>query len=241
MDTSIYVGLSGQMALDQRMSTIAQNIANANTVGYRAGGVDFATIISNTPTHETAFVSEGKNHMSELSGGFTRSGNPLDVAVQGNGFLGIQSPSGTYYSRDGRLSLNAGGQLVNTSGHNLLDSGGSPIQLDPSAGAVTINKDGTIFQSGKRFGQIGLFSVDTRAGFRRVENSGVVPVTTPEPISDHSSSGILQGFVEESNVNAVTEMVRLIQVTRAFEAASSLTDKASEAQRNAIQTLGSHS
>lgn len=238
MATGSFVALSGQLALDARLSTLANNIANARTVGYRASGVNFNPIVSSTESFDTVFASTGQNHVNLNAGGFTKTGNPLDVAVHGEGFLAYSGAGGTYFSKDGRLSMTDAGELVNVQGHPIQDVGGSPITLDPGAGAVTISSNGSIFQGGQNVGQIGLFGIDLRAGFARAEGSGLVPVTPAEQLTDFAQNGVVQGFVEEANVNPITEMVKLIQVTRAFEAASTYADKMLESEMDAIKTLG---
>ncbi|MCA0432978.1 MAG: flagellar basal-body rod protein FlgF [Proteobacteria bacterium] len=239
MATSSFVSLSGQLALDRRLSTIANNIANAKTAGYRASGVNFGPIVSSTAPFETVFASAGGNHINMASGAFARTSNALDVAIQGEGFFAIQSPTGTYYSRDGRLSLTEAGELVNTLGHQVMDAGGAPISLDPKAGPPVIQKDGGIYQNGQKAAQLGLYQINTAQGFTRSEGSGIVPSQPAELITDYMRNGVAQGFVEDSNVNSVTEMVKLIQVTRAFEAASTMSDKVLESEMEAIRTLGS--
>ncbi len=239
MATGSFVALSGQLALDARLTTIANNIANARTVGYRANGVNFNPLVSNTQDFDTVFASTGKNHVNLSSGGFTRTGNPLDVAVHGDGFLAYTGPNGTYYSKDGRLSLTDTGELVNVLGQPVQDVGGSSITVDPNGGKIDISKDGGIYQGGQRVGQIGMFSINLNSGFTRAEGSGLVPTAPAEQITDYANNSIVQGFVEEANVNPVTEMVKLIQVTRAFEAASTYADKMLESEMDAIKTLGS--
>ncbi len=238
MATSSFVSLSGQLALDRRLSTIANNIANAKTAGYRAAGVNFDAVVSSTAPFETVFASAGDNHINMSSGAFVRTGNPLDVAIQGEGFMALRSPTGTYYSRDGRLSLTESGDLINTLGHPVLSAGGAPITLDVRAGAPTIGKDGSIVQNGQKTAQLGLYQIDPSQGFTRSEGSGIIPTKPAEPVDDFLTNGFSQGFVEESNVNPVTEMVKLIQVTRAFEAASSMSDKVLDSEMEAIRTLG---
>jgi flagellar basal-body rod protein FlgF len=237
--TGSFVALSGQLALDARMSTLAHNIANARTMGFRAGGVNFNPITSDTSKFETVFASTGRNHVNLSSGGLTRTGNPLDVAVQGDGFFAYMSPSGQYYSRDGRLEMTEAGGLVNVQGHPVLDVGGAQITLDPTGGAISLSKDGAIYQGGARAGQLGLFKISTQTGFSRAEGSGLVPVAEAEPIVEFGENGIVSGFIEESNVNPINEMVSLIKVTRAFQAASTFADKILESEMEAIKTLGS--
>lgn len=239
MATGSFVALSGQLALDARLSTIANNIANARTVGFRASGVNFNPLVSNTGNFDTVFASTGKNHVNLSAGGFTPTGNPLDVAIHGDGYLAYTGPNGTYYSKDGRLSLTDTGGLVNVQGQPIQDVGGADITIDPNGGPVEISRDGTIHQKNQPVAQIGLFSINLNAGFSRAEGSGLVPVTPAEQLTDFAQNGITQGFVEEANVNPIAEMVKLIQVTRAFEAASTYADKLLESEMEAIRTLAS--
>ncbi len=240
MENSTYVAMSGQLALDKRMAALAQNIANARTAGYRAQIVDFKSVLSHAGASSTAFASASKDYVSEESGGLIQTKSPLDVAVKGNGYLAFQSSTGTYYSRDGRLTLSADGKLLNAAGDPLLDSGGGFIQVDPSNSDLSIGSNGALMQGGVRKGQIGLFAVDLNKGFQRSGPSGFIPKSDPTPITSFTEDGVLQGYYEDSNVNPATSMTTLIEITRAFEAASNLNDKASDAQKSAIDILGSH-
>jgi len=239
METSTYVALSGQLALDRRMTALAQNIANARTAGYRAEIVDFKAILSRIGASETAFASTGKHFVSEDAGGLIQTKSPLDVAVKGNGFLAYQSATGNYYSRDGRLTLSADGRLLNAAGDPLLDSGGGPLQVDPNSSDISIGANGALLQNGQKKGLVGLFDVNLGQGFQRFGPSGFIPKMEPTPITNTSQDGILQGYYEDSNVNPSTSMTTLIEITRAFEAASNLSDRAGEAQKSAIDILGS--
>jgi flagellar basal-body rod protein FlgF len=239
MQTSAYVALSGQLALDRRMQALAQNIANARTSGYRSEILDFNSVISVTGPHETKFTSSGKTHVNPESGGLSLTKNPLDLAARGEGFFAYQSATGIYYSRDGRLLLTPDGRLLNTSGEPVLDSGGAQLQLDPAVPDITIDDTGVVSQAGSRKGQIGLYRINLDAGFVRHGNSGFVPKTEAEPVIDFTREGMLQGYIEESNVNPAFEMTRLIQITRAFEAVSTLAERTFEAEKSAIEILGS--
>lgn len=241
METSLYVGLSGQVAMERRLATIANNVANAGTTGFRAEGVHFSTIVSRTAPFVTAFATEGSAHVDPRSGGLITTGNPLDVAIQGEGFMAIQTPQGTAYTRDGRMQMLSTGDLVSLNGHPILDVSGSPITLDPSGGPAAINRDGTLQQGGRAIGAIGLFEVDLSKGYKRYENSGFVPSSTPLPIEDFTRNGVVQGFIEESNVNPILEMTHLIAVQRAFEAMSSGMEQRDSTLRDTIQALGARS
>ena len=238
MEISSYVALSGQLTLEHRLATLAGNIANANTPGFKAGSVDFRSILTRAGAGGTAFSATARNTLDMSTGGMTHTGNALDLAASGGATFAYQSPQGVYYSRDGRLTISADGQLLNLQGHGLLDSSGSPLSVNPAEGEATVGRDGSIVQSGKVVGQIGLFAVDPSGGFVRVGSAGIIPTNQAEPVSDYTRFSVMQGYIEGSNVNPVTEMVNLIEVSRAFEAASTFADKALEAERNAIETLG---
>ena len=235
---SMYVVLSAQVALERRLDTIAQNVANLGTVGYRAEEVKFDAAMSKAGSDSTAFVSSGDSYISRRAGALTQTDNKLDVAVQGEGWFAINTPSGVAYTRDGRMRMLETGDLTTLNGYAILDVGRAPITLDPSAGPPIIARDGMIMQGGQQIGAIGLFRIDPSTTLDRFENSGVVPAGPATEILDFSTNGVVQGFVEESNVNPIMEISRLIAVTRAFEAASSSIEKSDTTAQQAIRTLG---
>ena len=134
MQSSIYVALSGQIALEKRLDSIANNIANLGTVGFRADGIKFESLISQTASDSVAFASAGAHYISRRSGAFMKTGNLLDVAVRGEGWMAFQTPDGSVYSRDGRLQMTDTGDLLSVGGLPVLDVGGAPILLNPDAG-----------------------------------------------------------------------------------------------------------
>ncbi len=240
MQSTLYVALSAQVALQNRLDTIAQNVANGATAGYRASEIKFESVIADAAGSQVAFVSPGTNVIKRSPGEIVKTGNPLDVAVRGEGWLSISTPSGQAYTRDGRMQLTASGDLVSLSGASILDAGGAPIQLDPSAGQPVIGADGIVTQAGRRTGALGLFSLPGDAQLTRVEG-GVTSSLPAAPVLDSARNGIMQGFVEQSNVNPVSEVARLVYVQRAFEGISSTMQASETSFKNAIQTLGSSS
>lgn len=238
MQPAIYVGLSAQITLEKRLETVARNVANMNTAGYRAEEVKFDTFLSRKGADPVNYASTGATFTSRVAGGLDKTGNPLDVAVEGQGFLAIQTPAGTVYTRDGRMQMTAQGQLQTLVGHPVLDAGGAPLQLDPEGGPPTIARDGMIWQGDQQAGAIGLFSLDPNAKLQRYENSGLIPDKPGTAILDFVSDGVRQGFVEGSNVNPIREMTKLIMVTRAFDSAATAIDKGEKAMDGAIQALG---
>lgn len=238
MQSAIYVGLSAQLVLEKRMETLARNVANMNTAGYRAEEVKFSTFLSKKGPDGVNFASEGESFINRMQGGVDKTGNPLDVAVEGDGFLAISTPAGTAYTRDGRMKITAQGELQTHSNYPVLDAGGSPMLLDPEGGPPVIAKDGMIWQGNQQVGALGLFTIDPNAKLQRYENSGVIPDKAATPILDFVTNGVRQGFVEGSNVNPIREMAKLIMVTRAFESAANAIDKGEKSVDGAIRSLG---
>ncbi len=238
MQPAIYVGLSAQLALEKRLETIARNVANMNTVGYRADEVKFETFLSKKGPDAVSFASAGDNYISRQAGGLTKTENPFDVAVEGEGFFAMQTPAGTVYTRDGRMKMNAQGQLLSINDYPILDAGGAAMQVDPQGGPVTIARDGMVWQGEENFGAIGLFAIPNDARLTRYDNSGLISDRAATPILDFVKSGVRQGFVEESNVNPMREMTKMIMVTRAFESAANAIDKEENSLQSAIRTLG---
>lgn len=241
MQSSLYVSLSAQLSLQRRLDTIAANVANTSTAGYRAEEVKFESLLSRTPSDPVAFASIGDTYFSRRSGEFVKTDNLMDVAVQGDAWLAIDTPQGRVYTRDGRMQMTDAGELQTLNGHPILDVGGAPIQLDPAAGPIHVARDGMITQSNRQVSAIGLFTIGANANLTRHENSGVVPDQPATPALDFSTVGIVQGFVERSNVNPVLEMTRLIGVSRAFDAVTAAIAESEASLRDAVKALGSSS
>jgi flagellar basal-body rod protein FlgF len=239
MSSGLYVALSGQVALERRLTSIANNVANVNTAGYRAEEVKFDSVLAAAGSGSVAFSSRGDSFISRKTGPVSHTGNPLDVAVQGDAWLAISTPDGTAYTRDGRLHMSAAGALQSVEGFSVLDPGGSPLLIDPTAGDVQIGDDGTITQNGKQIGAIGLFSIPAGSQLQRAANASVIPSRPAQPVEDLTNNGVRQGYLEGANVNPVLEMSRLIEVTRAFESAAQAVSENETAMQSAIRLLSS--
>ncbi|SFB10410.1 flagellar basal-body rod protein FlgF [Rhizobium sp. NFR07] len=241
MQSGLYVGISSQIALERRLNTIADNMANMNTVGFRATEVKFDEVLSKTSNDinaKVAFVTQGNDYLATRSGELQQTGNPLDFAVKGDAWFAIDTPAGQVLTRDGRFTLDANGMLRSSRGFSVLDAGGAPIQLNREGGPPTVSADGTIRQNDVIVGQLGLYTADISQGFNRYDNEGVIPVDNPQPVVDAFNTSVVQGYVEQSNVNGIREMTQLIQVNRAFEGMSSLMRDSESAMDDAIRVLG---
>jgi len=239
MQNGLYVSLSAQISLERRLDTIAANIANANTPGYRVDGVTFAAELAKAGDSKVSFVSEGDGYISRSSGPLIPTSNPLDMAIQGEGWFAVKAAGGgTIYTRDGRLTMDESGGLVSLTGAAVLDAAGAPIQLDPTAGAPAIERDGMVTQKGRQIGAIGLFSLPETAKLTRAGTSGFLSDKPGNPILDFSANGIVQGAIEGANVDPVREMTRLIEVTRTFDGVQNGVTQTENSLQDAIKTLG---
>lgn len=235
---NLYVSLSAQMATERRMVTIANNIANMNTPGYRAEEIKFERLLSTAGDQEVAFVSEGESYTSRNAGPAIFTGNALDVAPQGDSWFAVQTPNGRAYTRDGRLHLGPAGELLTVDNLPVLDAGGTQLLLDPSAGEIRIGTDGTITQGANQAGTLGLFTLPAGAKLERHGHSAVIPDRAAEPVQDFSSLGVRQGYIEGSNVDPIMEMTRLIAVQRTFEMAAQAVQQTEDSTSETIRTLG---
>jgi flagellar basal-body rod protein FlgF len=241
LQTGLYVALSSQVALEKRLTTIADNVANAGTVGFRATGVKFEDVVSGLGQQSLSFASTGDTYLSGNGGAIRQTGNPFDFAIQGEAWFGIETPAGMVMTRDGRFTMLDTGELVTIEGHPVLDAGGAALILNPQGGVPEVGRHGSLFQNGQQVGAIGLFEFEPGPNFTRYGNSGIVPPGAPEPAVDRSDIGVQQGFLEDSNVNPIQEITRLIMVQRAFENAAALTRDTETAFDEAVRTLGGRS
>lgn len=238
MQTGYYVALSSQVALERRLNTLADNVANAGTVGYKAGEVTFDDVLTGLTAKAVSFVSPGADSYNIRAGALRETGNPFDFAVQGDAWFAVETEAGPMMTRDGRFTMRETGELVTLQGYPVLDPGGTPLVLDPLAGPPEVGADGMLQQNGQPVGAIGLFSFVPGPDSIRYGNSGFLPNSEPQPLVDMMDIGVVQGFVEESNVNPVEEMMRLIQVQRTFEQVTALMRDSDNAQKEAIKTMG---
>jgi flagellar basal-body rod protein FlgF len=238
MQSGLYVALSGQVALQKRIETLANNIANASTVGFRAEHTKFESFLSDAASESVAFSSTGDTYIKRDSGALTRTDNPLDIAVRGDAWFAIQTPTGTVYTRDGRMQMTVQGDLQSINGYPILDVGGAPIVVNPNAGPLQIAADGMITQANQPIGAVGLFTIDGDAKLTRFENSGVIPDKPAAAALDFGRVGVVQGYVEGANVNPISEMTQLIMVSRSFDAVSGSIDQGHDSLAEAIKALG---
>jgi len=238
LQSSVYVGISAQIALLRRLDTLANNLANQGTAGYRAEQVTFSSIASAATAEAVDFVSPGATSVVRETGELVQTGNPLDIAVRGEAWLAVETPFGQAYTRDGRLTLTPTGELRTSSGYKLLDPSGAPLQINPQDGAIDISAGGAVSQAGKQVAAVGLFRIDRTSTLERLANGAFLSASPGEPMSEAEGGSIMQGYVERSNSNPILDMAKLIAVQRAFDSVSTTIGMIETSHTDAIRALG---
>ncbi len=237
MDNAGYTTVNRQSGLMREMQAVANNIANLSTTGFRKEGVIFAEHLADLEGAEPSLsMATADGRVINLSQGtLQQTGGTFDFAIEGEGFFMIATPDGNQLTRAGAFTRSPEGELVTAEGYRLLDSGAGPISIAADAGPVVVARDGTISAGGAPLAQLGLFlpsdSQDLiHAGGTRFKTSGSV-----DPLEVGT---VFQGFLESSNVNAVSEITRMIAVQRAYEMGQGFLDAEDGRIRAVLQTLG---
>jgi flagellar basal-body rod protein FlgF len=241
MDNTIYVGLSRQMLLQRELDIAANNLANVDTAGFKleemmSNADQVATGKPGSTVVPLTFVTANGVARDYSQGPLTQTGSPLDVAIDGKGFFKITTAAGTRYTRDGRFTLDPTGKLTTQAGDAVQGDGGD-ITLDPKKGPVAISASGQISQSGQNVGKLAVVTFDSLAAlskdganlYRNDSNLTDTPSTT---------ATLKQGMLEGSNVQPITQITRLIEINRAYDAVSNMISSTGSLANNAIQRLG---
>lgn len=235
MDTPGYTTLTRQSGLMREMQIIANNIANSSTAGFRREGAIFSEYIARLDGEPSLSMAHGNTRHVDLGqAGLTSTGGTYDLGLQGEGFFLIATPSGDRLTRAGAFSPSAEGVLVNSDGYALLDAGGAPVPVPFGARTVAVAADGTVSADGEPVSQIGVWQPADPLSLRH--QSGTL--FTAEDIEPADSAVIHQGFLEDSNVEPVSEISRMIAVQRAYELGQKFLEAEDQRQRNVVQTLG---
>lgn len=235
MENAGYITLTRQSGLMREMEIIAHNIANAATTGFRQQGLVFSEYISSVENGDSLSMAAARvNKTSMVQGSLTQTGNPLDLAIEGQGFFQLETPNGIRLTRAGAFNVNSVGDIVSADGHRVLDIGGAPINVPPGDADVTVAADGTLSRGDQLLGQIGIVEPEQTSDLRR--EAGVL-FETQSALLPSVDGLVLQGHLEGSNVDAISQLTRLIEVQRAYEMGQKLLDMGDERSRSALQTL----
>lgn len=249
MQNALLIGLSRQMILERQLDVIANNVANVNTAGFKADSSLFEEYLT-SGAHEDNFIGsdrrvsyvQDRGTFRDMSqGAAEQTKNPLDVAIDGGGYLVVQTAGGERYTRDGGLQLNNLGQLVTVAGDPVLGTSG-PITFQPTDHDINVAEDGTITVlegNGRADALRGKLRLVSFADAQKLlkEGSNLYSAGEGGGAQADTKSMLRQGFIEKSNVNAVGEMSRMVEVTRAYTQIATLLQQQSDLHKSAIEKL----
>jgi flagellar basal-body rod protein FlgF len=236
MDLAGYVALTRASGLAKEMQSVANNIANLSTTGYRREGVIFAEEVQALPAEggSVAMTEARARYTDSLQGSLEETGGSLDLAIEGDGYFTVLTPQGERLTRAGAFTRNAEGTVVSMDGHPLLDEGGSEIVIPFETKAISVAADGTLGLDGAPAAKLGLVRPTDPAKVSR-EAGTLFKAAATEPME---AGRVVQGFLEQSNVNPIAEMARMVEVQRAYEYGQKLMDQEDERIRLVVKTLG---
>jgi flagellar basal-body rod protein FlgF len=239
MDNGAYISLSKQLTAFRELSTTANNIANVNTVGFQGERLVFDDYLVRERTAEDrgniAFVHDTMSVRDTRNGRIEQTGNPLDVAIRGDGYFSIQTDLGIRYTKAGNFDLNNEGIVVTKQGYPVLSDAGGEIVIPPEARDIEIIGDGSIKINGEAVDRIGIAEFDNPQALERVGDT--MFRSDDAPRAGANESRVLQGHLEMSNVNAINQMTKLIELQRSVGTASKFIEADYELQRRVGDTF----
>lgn len=228
MSETTLIHLSRLMALRRRLDVVANNVANVETTGFRAQQLSFQEYLKPEKGQEIGVKPERPLSLVDAAFAFTTSsagairatGNPLDLAIDGNAYFVVQTPQGERYTRDGSFTLDRTGRLVTMDGQPVLSDRGA-VTVPVQAGAINIDRQGRVSTKLGELGRLRLVSFSERANLQAVGGNLFRSDRAPEA-AKAGAAAVLQGVTEKSNVQPTVEMSRLIEINRSYEIASKL-------------------
>jgi flagellar basal-body rod protein FlgF len=235
MDNSIYVALSKQVATERQLDMLAHNLANASTVGYKSGSMMFSEYMMKDANGETSYAMDYGTGRSNAQGALQSTGNPLDLAIQGKGYFAVQTPQGERYTRAGNFTINAVGELSTMDGHQVLDDSGQPITFEPDDEKISVFANGKLEVDGDERATIGVYEFANEKNLKYVSGN---LFSSDENATVVEEPKVTQGMLEQSNVQPILEITKLINTQRSFTSSAKFISDMYELQENAIRTMG---
>ena len=242
MENAAYVGLSRQMTLRRELDIVANNIANANTTGFKVEQLMVGTEVGQRARNEmvrpgVSFVLDNGVGRDFGQGAMAQTSRDLDFAVDGEGaFFTVNDGTGEAYTRDGAFALDAEGRLV-TQGGLAVQGDGGDIIVDNTKGPISVGEDGTISQQGLPIGRLSLARFEA-LGALSTEGDGLYRNRSNAQPIEATGAQIRQGMLEGSNVNSLIEVTSLIEISRAYESVSKMIENTNDLSRRAVERLG---
>ena len=241
MDLASTVALSRMDADLRAMDVTADNVANASTPGYKAQNVLFTDWLSrqtgvDAPRGDrtVAFAQDRATWRDTAPGALRHTANPLDLGLSGDGYFTVNTPRGPRLAQDGRFGLLPNGTIADAAGDPLLDTAGQPIRLSPADTTITVAGDGTVSSENGRLGRIGVVQPDDP---RKLTAEGGTLLRADTQTAQAAQSRVAQGAVEDSNVQPITQITRMLDEYRRFQYLGEFLQAESDRQRAAIDKL----
>ena len=234
MSSGIYIATAGAVAQSNALDATANNIANASTAGFHGDRVTFREAMTAARSPDVASVGAGTARIDSQAGALTQTENPLDLALDGDGYFGVTTPSGPRYTRAGNFQLDEARNLVTADGFKLRGAGGAPINVPPDAGDIAIGIDGTVSAGGAEIGKLELVRF---APNQLKREGGTLFSATGRPLTTDLPQ-VRSGMLEASNVNVVRGVVDLVKVSRTYESLMRMIQGYHDVESRAARELG---
>jgi flagellar basal-body rod protein FlgF len=235
MDINSNVATSRLVAQERAIDVIANNVANMNTPGFKAERTQFSDWLDRQADGSSVAYTQDRAMWHELSPGpLQQTGNPLDLAITGDGYFTVSTPAGPRLTRDGRFGVMPDGTITNSSGEALMDMSGRAIRINPTDTELTVTGDGTLSSQNGVLATIGMVSPSDP--MQLVAEGGTL-FRSGSNTAQVGKRQIVQGAIEESNVQPVAEMTRLIEGERTFQFLTQYVQAESDRANNAINKI----
>ena len=241
MENSGYIALSRMVAQQRALEVRATNIANTGTPGFKAESVLFSDYlvqqrgVAAPPGGRTLQMVQDRATWRDFGPGqVSKTGNPLDLALRGDGFFAVETPRGERYTRAGRFTLSPAGQVVDMSGNPVLGTDRRPINVPPGSNVIAISGDGAV---STETGQVGKLRVVQFEDQQSMQAEGNSLFATSQAAREVETPEVAQGAIEGANIQAVVELTRMMAEMREFEFAAQFADTEAKRQQAAIDRI----
>jgi len=241
METTAVIAASRQGALRRQLEVVANNLANMSTNGYKGSQMMFVEHVVKSKGGERlispklTYTRDIATRIDTSDGAIEKTDNPLDLAIRNEGFFVVRDVNGKeFYTRNGQFQLDNTGQIINQQGHALLAGTGQPVILGPTDTEIQVGRDGVISTENGQLGKLRVVKFENPQDLKRT--SGAL-YTSDKPATDVENADVIQGALEGSNIEPISEMARMIQLHRNFESVKSFIEREDERQREMVRSL----
>ena len=241
MDNTKYIALSRQMALWKQMDIVSNNMANMNTSGYKQDDAIFASYLTQTKNADgfgkvpVYFTQDFGVYKDFKEGAIVHTGNTFDLALQGDAFFAIETPDGEKYTRKGQFQLDADGQLVTSEGYAVMSENNEPFFIAPGETEISVSENGEVFTENGVIGRVKTVSFANNQKLLKVADTMFENVSG-DMMQPAMNVKVIQGAVEKSNVDPISEMTKMIKLQRSYEMVQSMIDGEHDRLSNTIST-----